>query len=209
MTTITRRGFFSRLFGGKEEPPPTHSFIGLQVVLMHDARTTIRDELQALIYALMEPTPAERRRFYKRLLGLLQGTQPFFEFGYVEVIASDEADENFHEWVTDIENSLATEAEEGGDGVDAVYRHSNEKRFIALSLAFYIEGRHRGFSDLEDDDPRRYTRHGMWELLQEVSRLNYDRVISDAVFLSPANNTDGFSVDDLHSEGWEYLLSLS
>lgn len=209
MTKITRRGFFARLFG-KEEIPPQHMFIGLQVVLMHDARPTIREELQALILEPMETSPEARRRFYKRLMGLLQGSEPFFEYGYAEIRASDHAEEDFRAWVIEIENAVSTEEEEAGDEIDGMHRLSNEKRFIVLSVAFYMDGLHRRLLDYDNEnDPRRFTRHGMWELLQEINFLDYTRVLSDAVFLTPANSTDGFSYDDLHSEGWEYLVPLS
>lgn len=209
MSSMSRRGFFARLFGKEEAPPPSHCFIGMQVVMLHDARPTVRQELHTLIHAPTGPTVDDRRQFFKRLLGVLGGTEPFFEYGYVEVTASDDAAEDFRLWVTDIENSLATEHEETGTSIDDMHRLSNEKRYVVLSIALLMEGQHRGFAGFSEKDERQYTRHGMMELLRELLRVDFDRVDSDAVFLAPGNDEDGFSSDDLHQEGWEYLIPLS
>jgi len=208
MSSVSRRGFFARLFG-KEPEPASHCFIGMQIVMMHDAQPTLRQELQALIHAPAGSTADDRRQFYKKLIGRIGGNEPFFEYGYVEVTPSDDASEDFRLWVTDIENSLATEEEETDVEIDGMRRLSNEKRFLVLSIALLMEGEHRGFAGFSEDDERRFTRHGMMELLREILRVDYDRVLSDAVFLAPGNDLDGFSEDDLSQEGWEYLIPLS
>lgn len=204
---MSRRSFFGRLFGKKEEA--THSFFGLQLVLDYDARPVLRSELHALIQSPAPTNPDERRLFYKKLSGVLMGTEPFWNFGYVEYVESNDAGEDFRLWVTDIEDALATEEEETGDEVDDAHRFSQEKKYIVLSIAVLMEGFHRDFRTLSDDDERMYTRFGMADLVREFSRLDYARVLGDAVFLAPGTDDDGFSDDDLAGEGWEYLLPLS
>lgn len=204
---MSRRSFFGRLFGKKEEA--THSFFGLQLVLDYDARPVLRSELHALIQSPAPTNPDERRLFYKKLSGVLMGTEPFWNFGYVEYVESNDAGEDFRLWVTDIEDALATEEEETGDEVDDAHRFSQEQKYIVLSIAVLMEGFHRDFRTLSDDDERMYTRFGMADLVREFSRLDYARVLGDAVFLAPGTDDDGFSDDDLAGEGWEYLLPLS
>lgn len=207
MSSMSRRSFFGRLFGKKEEA--TRSFFGLQLVLDYDARPVLRSELHALIDSPAPTTPEERRLFYKKLSGVLMGTEPFWNFGYVEYVETDDAEEEFRLWVLEIEDALATEDEETGDEVDDTHRYSQERKYIVLSLAVVLEGFHRDFRSLSDEDERMHTRFGMAELVREFSRVDFDRVLGDAVFLAPGTDEDGFSDDDLAGEGWEYLVPLS
>lgn len=209
MSEMTRRGFFGRLFGRKEVPG-THTFAGLQLVLQHDARVGLRDELAAIIGGPAPESADDRRVFFKRLIGALGGCEPFFEYGYFETVRSDDAYESFRLFVTDIENALATEDEETGDAIDDMHRLSSQKSFVVLSLALWFEGGHAPFAQAAGDEyGPHYTRHGFAQLMREFLRVDFDRVLADAAFLAPGNSTDGFSADDLNGEGWEYLVPLS
>lgn len=209
MSDMTRRGFFQRLFG-KKEVPGSHTFAGLQVVLDHDARPAIREELAAIIQSPAPESADDRRVFFKRLIGALGGCEPFFEYGYFETVRSDDAYENFRLFVTDIENALATEEEETGDAVDQMHRQTSRKQFIVLSIAVWFEGGHAPFEEAGNNElGPHYSRMGFGALMREFLRLDFDRVLADAAFIAPGNSEDGFSMEDLNSEGWEYLVPLS
>lgn len=209
MADMSRRGFFQRLFG-KKEAPGSHTYAALQVVLDHDARPGIRDEIAGIIQSPAPESADDRRVFFKRLIGALGGCEPFFEYGYFESVRADDAYENFRLFVTDVENALATEEEELGDEIDGMHRFSAEKQFIVLSVAIWFEGGHKPFEEVGDDivGPH-YSRMGFGALMREFLRVDFDRVLADAAFLAPGNANDGFSREDLNSEGWEYLVPLS
>ena len=209
MSGMTRRGFFRGLFR-REPRAGVQTFAAAQVVLMHDARPGLRDEIAAIIRSPEPQSADERRTFYKRLLGALGGCEPFFEYGYFETSRSDDAREDFRLFVTDVENALATEDEETGDGIDDMHRLSSEQRFIVVSVAVLFDGGHAPFEAVEDGaHGPHYTRHGFAALMREFLRLDFERVEADAAFLAPGSALDGFSMDDLNGEGWEYLVPLS
>jgi hypothetical protein len=61
--------------------------------------------------------------------------------------------------------------------------------------------------DLPESDY--FTRGTFAQLIAAIPTLNFANVQADAVYLSPGNDTDGLSDDDLRGEGYEYLKPLA
>jgi hypothetical protein len=54
-----------------------------------------------------------------------------------------------------------------------------------------------------------FTRATFAQLVATIPALNFANVQADAVYLSPGNDRDGLSDDDLRGPGYEYLRPLA
>jgi len=209
--TMNRRGFFSQLFGSDDEA----LFFGMQVVV-----DTHRDDpLRAALHAKVAQSPAttapeQKIALYKSIVTLLLENAPFFEYGYWDYIPdSPDARAEFDTWRSDIEGGAATEADETGDAVDELYRMSSDKSFVVVTMFFLftdsdaVDTLHSTIESIAEDEL--FRRETFLMLIKAIRFLNFEHCLGDAVYLMPANDKDGFSWEDLHGGGWEYLRSLA
>lgn len=211
---MNRRGFFNNIFKSDEPSGPIH-FYGIQIVI----NTGINDETRAKLHAAINvpvkegETPEEKKAFFKNVTALLLENEPFFEYGYWDYLTdAAEAQAEFDSWVNEIESSMATESGEVGETMDEQYRMSAEKQYVVISLAFLIENvpTQESFQGMIDIPEESYFLRETWpKLIEAVPYLDFNYVMADAVFIMPGNEKDGFSFEDLHSEGWEYLKPIS
>ena len=95
---------------------------------------------------------------------------------------------------------------------DEISRISAEKRYIIVTLLFLVEGDSNSDRTLAErcDIPESeyWTRLTFGRLIATVPLLNFANVEADAVYLAPGSDEDGFSLEDLHGGGYEYLKML-
>jgi len=116
------------------------TFFGIQVVVRNFVTDPLRRQLHELIaQSQSEQSLTDKRSFWKRVTAVLNEAVPAFELGYWDLI-NQNGDEEFESWSSDIEGSLATEAEELGTAPDEVNRISAEKRYVIVTLLFLVEG---------------------------------------------------------------------
>jgi hypothetical protein len=188
------------------------TFFGIQVVVRNFVSDPLRRQLHELIaQSQSEQSLTDKRSFWKRVTAVLNEAVPAFELGYWDLITAN-GDEEFESWSSDIEGSLATEAEELGTAPDEVNRISAEKRYVIVTLLFLVEGGSNSDQTLAErcDIPESewFTRITFGKLIATIPLLNFANVIADAVYMSPGSEQDGFSIEDLHGGGYEYLKML-
>jgi len=188
------------------------TFFGIQVVVRNFVTDPLRRQLHELIaQSQSEQSLTDKRSFWKRVTAVLNEAVPAFELGYWDLI-NQNGDEEFESWSSDIEGSLATEAEELGTAPDEVNRISAEKRYVIVTLLFLVEGGSNSDQTLAErcDIPESewFTRITFGKLIATIPLLNFANVIADAVYMSPGSEEDGFSMEDLHGGGYEYLKML-
>jgi hypothetical protein len=138
---------------------------------------------------------------------------PVFELGYWDLIRGAGADAEFETWTSEIEGSLATEREEMGAVSDAANRLSSEKGYVLVSCVVLVtEGSNSDLTlgercDLPKSDW--WTRQTFARLVASLPLLNFAEVQSDAVYVAPGSDRDGFSMEDLRGGGYEYLRPLA
>ncbi len=212
---MNRRGFFSSLFGRE----PETFFFGVQFVLATLSSDDTGARLRKLIADASRKNnaekPQEKLALYKQCLTLVLENKPYWEYGYWDYITdSDEANNEaeFESWVSEITASMATEQEELGTSHDESFRLSSEKGYIVVTMAFLLEYAplepvRRLLEDMPEDEY--WTHAGFTELCEALRRIDFEYALRDAVFIMPGNDDDGFSWEDLHSAGWNYLKPLS
>ena len=188
------------------------TFFGIQVVVRNFVSDPLRKQLHELIaQSQSEQSLTDKRAFWKRVTAVLNEAVPAFELGYWDLIP-EKGDEEFESWSSDIEGSLATEAEELGKAPDEINRISAEKRYVIVTLLFLVEGGSNSDQTLDErcDIPESewFTRLTFGKLIATIPLLNFANVIADAVYMSPGSEEDGFSIEDLHGGGYEYLKML-
>jgi hypothetical protein len=191
----------------------SNTFFGIQVAVRHFITDPLRPQLHEIIArSTSEQSLAEKRAFWKRVAAVLNEAVPAFEMGYWDLIGGDRADEEFESWSSEIEGSLATEKEELGAAPDEVSRISAEKRYIVVTLLFLVEAGTNSDRTLAErcDVPESeyWTRLTFGRLIATVPLLNFANVVADAVYLAPGTDEDGFSMEDIHGGGYEYLKLL-
>jgi hypothetical protein len=192
----------------------SYTFFGVQVAVKAFFQDDFRDRLHRTIAAGEErQSLADKRVFWKRVTTVLNQAMPVFEYGHWDLIRTDQAEVEFLTWCAEIEGSTATVAEEMGSAADEVNRLSAERSYVLVTLALLVE---RGSnSDLtlgercDLDEKEWFTRATLARLIASIPMLNFANVQADAVYLSPGNDTDGLSDEDLHAEGYEYLRPLA
>lgn len=201
----SRRGLFGRIFGKKEFEK---GCFAVQVVLNAYGEDTLRKQLHDILADAhdVDETPLEKKRFYKRLSSVLLSAEPYYEHASFEYEDhADHAEESFREWVSELEANMATEEEEVGDDVDGYHRLSSEHRYIVFTMVFLLTAPHPFADKYDGENDDDYTRRNIGELIDSVNYLDFEDVEGDATFLTPGNDTDGFSWADLADEGWEHL----
>jgi hypothetical protein len=212
---MNRRGFissFKSMFNSRREGDPF--FFGVQMVINVFGEDDLRRRLHAVIASGGESeSPAQKKIFYKRISALLRESVPFFEYGYWDYLTDpDEATDEFNDWVTEVEASMATVDEELGEEIDEAQRLSNEKNYVVVTLAFLLEyGESQGelieiVESIGEDDY--FTPAGFQKLVDAVNYIDFEYSDGDAVFIMPGNEDDGFSWTDMRGEGWEYLKPI-
>ncbi|MCU0424919.1 MAG: hypothetical protein MUF71_04760 [Candidatus Kapabacteria bacterium] len=213
---MNRRGFFSSLFGTE----PESFFFGVQIVFLTLSGDDTGNRLRHLIaeasaYDNATEKPSEKLALYKQIITILLEQKPHWEYGYWDYITeSDEAsnEAEFDSWVSEITASMATEHEELGTSNDEAFRMSSDKYYITVTMAFLLEypplERTRTLLDNIPEDEY-WTHAGFAELCEAIRRIDFEYALRDAVFVMPGNDDDGFSWEDLHGAGWDYLKPLS
>lgn len=190
----------------------SYTFFGVQVVVT----AFHRDSLHARLHESIAATPeqqalADKRRFWKKVGGLLNDAMPVFEKGYWDLVRGGKAEAEFEAWSSEIEGSLATEREEVAPAADEALRLSSDKRYVLCTLMVLVEQGSNSDLTLGDrcDQPESswWTRQTFARLIGTFPLLNFADVQADAVYLVPGNERDGLSMEDLH-EGYEYLHAL-
>ncbi|MFL5246240.1 MAG: hypothetical protein ACJ783_21130 [Myxococcales bacterium] len=189
------------------------TFFGIQVVVKNFVSDPLRKELHEIIARSdAEQSLVEKRAFWKRVTAVLNEALPAFEYGYWDLIRGGSAEEEFESWSSEIEGSLATEKEELGTAPDEISRISAEKRYIVVTLVFLVEGGSNSDATIAErcDVPESeyWTRLTLGRLIGTIPLLNFANVDADAVYLAPGSEEDGFSLEDLHGGGYEYLKML-
>jgi hypothetical protein len=191
-----------------------YTFFGIQVAVKAFFKDDFRRRLhETVARADAEQSLAEKRTFWKRVTAVLNEAMPVFEYGYWDLIRDDNAEQEFETWCSEIEGSVATEAEEMGTAADEVNRLSADQSYVLVTLAFLLERDSNSDltvgerADLPEDSW--FTRATFAHLIATVPMLNFANVQADAVYIVPGNDTDGLSDDDLHGEGYEYLKPLA
>jgi hypothetical protein len=189
------------------------TFFGIQVVVKNFVSDPLRRQLHEIISGSdAEQSLTEKRAFWKRVTAVLNEAVPAFELGFWDLIRGSSAEEEFESWSSEIEGSLATEKEEMGSAPDEISRISAEKRYIIVTLLFLVEGGSHADRTLAErcDVPESeyWTRLTFGRLIATVPLLNFANVEADAVYLAPGSEEDGFSMEDLHGGGYEYLKML-
>jgi len=191
----------------------SNTFFGIQVAVRNFITDPLRPQLHQIIArSADEQSLAEKRAFWKRVAAVLNEGVPAFEMGYWDLIRGDGADEEFESWSSEIEGRLATEKEELGAAADEVSRISAEKRYVVVTLLFLVEAGTNSDRTLAErcDVPESeyWTRLTFGRLIATVPLLNFANVVADAVYLAPGTDEDGFSMEDIHGGGYEYLKLL-
>jgi hypothetical protein len=191
-----------------------YTFFGIQVAVKAFFKDDFRKRLhETVARADAEQSLAEKRTFWKRVTAVLNEAMPVFEYGYWDLIREDHAEQEFESWCSEIEGSVATEAEEMGSAADEVNRLSADQSYVLVTMAFLLERDSNSDltvgerCDLPESDW--FTRQTFAHLVATIPMLNFANVQADAVYIVPGNDTDGLSDDDLHGEGYEYLKPLS
>ncbi len=209
---MNRRNFFSTLFGKHRGES---IFFGIQVAINAFGDEGLRSKVHRIIEeSADDETPEEKRRFYKRLAALLIENQHFFEYGYWDVITDTEAAEaEFENWVYEIESSMATEEEEMGEHINEMYRFSNSKYYVVITICLLFENDQsldRFFEVIDSIPEEDYWKQSTFgRLLAAINSLDFEFCLGDAAFIMPGNEEDGISMEDLMGEGWNYLKTLS
>lgn len=208
---MNRRGFFSSLF----ESEPGRFFFGIQIVsaTLTNDDTALRLR-QYIAEALHDRKPQEKKAFYKEIITLLIEQQPYWEYGFWDYVPhDDDAITEFESWTNDIESSMATEPGEIGGSIDEMHRLSNDKWYIVTTVLFVFETADvlspimDSIESIPEDDY--HTRTTYKTLLELIYSFNFEFCEADAVFIMPGTDEDGFSWEDLHQAGWEYLQPLT
>ena len=212
---MNRRGFFASLLGRE----PETFFFGMQVVIATLSSDDTGNRLRRLLADAARTNdaekPTEKRALYKQIIAIVLENKPYWEYGYWDYLIEDNntsTEGEFDSWVSEISASMATEGEELGAGVDEAHRLSADKGYIVVSMAFLLEyAPHESVRRLIEDMPEDeyWTVAGFTELCEALRRIDFEYALRDAVFIMPGNDDDGFSWEDLHGAGWEYLKPLS
>jgi hypothetical protein len=206
MSNMTRRSWFGSILGNDQ---PERYFFGLQLIINAFGEDTLRARVAALI---AEPDGTTenveaKRRYIKRIVALLQEQQPYWSQVFWDYKTDrEEAEAEFESWAAEISASTSTTAEEYADAVDATYRLSNKKDYVAVTVILLLSER---FPPAEVDDEALYWKtFTIQSLVQGLTLINPETIVADGVFVVPGSPDDGLSEEDLLTGGWSYLRVL-
>ena len=204
---MRRRSFLKRVFQGRVDC----ALVALQVVVQEFAVPDLRAKLHAVIDGPDSlASPDEKRLFYRKIAAILGRTVPFLEYGYWEYTTrAKDAREGFEQWVSEIEAGMATVDEETVSDADEAERIDVEKRYIAVSMIFLVTHPVHALEEMDAEDDASWTRDAFKRLLEETTRLDFNTMLADAVFLVPGSDEDGLTDFDLADEGWGHLEYLT
>jgi hypothetical protein len=209
MPRVTRRGLLRSIGSWFAPGGPRTYFVGIQVVISSYGEDTLRARLAALVNEerTHNETVEEKRRYLKRLVALLVEFEPYWTYGFWDYAeGAEKAVAEYQSWVSEIEASIATENEELGAAVDGMNRMSAERRFVVTTVLFLLDS---AYAPAEvGDEEEFYKRSTFHNLITNLPLIDPHTIRADATFVVPGNPEDGFSQDDLTSEGWQYLREL-
>lgn len=203
---MTRRSLLSHIFGGNSEEV---YFFGLQLIIKAFGEDTLRARLVEVINdpsGTVEDVEA-KRRYIKRVVALLLEQEPYWSQVYWDYKTDPkEAEAEFESWEAELSASTATEREEMDQTVDGVYRLSNKKDYVAVTIILLLSEPFPP-ADIEDE-----TKYWLTETISQLVRglllINPEAILADGVFVVPGSSEDGLSEEDLLSGGWSYLRAL-
>jgi hypothetical protein len=192
----------------------SYTFFGVQVAIKAFHNDPLRARLhQVIAKSEAQQSLTDKRRFWKSLCAVLNEAMPVFEYGFWDLIRGGKAEEEFETWCSEIEGSLATEAEEVGSAPDEAHRLSADRHYVLVTLLFLVEEGSNSDLTLGErcdlPEAEYFTRATFARLIASVPLLNFANVQADAVYLVPGSDQDGLSDDDLHGGGYEYLKPLA
>jgi hypothetical protein len=206
---MARQGFMgklSRWFSGTSDT----YFFGIQMAIKCFGEDTLRARFARVLEESHERGESlqEKRRFIKRFVALIEESELFWTYGYWDYYErADEAIEEFHTWVYEIESALATEDEEIDEEIDDLQRTSSRKDFVVVTLAFLLDEPYAPVEAISHEDDY-YLKETFISLVNGLTRLDPRLIQADAAYVVPGNEEDGLSEDDLYSPGWEHLHML-
>lgn len=191
-----------------------YTFFGVQVVIKAFFGDPLRKRLHEVIASgEREQSVDDKRKFYKRLTGVLADALPYYEMGFWDLVRGGKAEDEFNTWVSEIEGAVATEGEEVAGEADEAARLSANKDYLIVTTLFLVQqgsnsdatlGRRCDFPESDY-----WTRMTFGELFKTIPMLSFSSIKADAVYLIPGSDEDGLSMEDLHVGGYEYLKPLS
>ena len=87
-----------------------YSFFGVQVAFKNFHRDPLRQKLHRLVAedAGGRQSFRAKQEFWKRFTGLMSEAMPVFEYGDWELVRGGNAEDQFNEWASEIEGSVAS-----------------------------------------------------------------------------------------------------
>src|SRR5262245_27222899 len=117
-----------------------YTFFGVQVAIQAFHNDPLRARLhQAIAQGQSAQTLPDKRVFWKRIAAILNEAMPVFAHGVWDLIRTGNAESEFETWCSEIEGSLATEAEELGQAPDEVNRLSADRQYVLCTTLFLVE----------------------------------------------------------------------
>lgn len=206
---MAQQDFLGRLRRWFSGPSDTY-FFGLQLAIKSFGEDTVRarfaqvlqDERQA------DADVQEKRRLLRRFVALLEENELFWTYGYWDYHNEREAAlAEFNSWASEIEGSMAIEAEELGTQVDDLRRTSSRKDYVVVTLAFLLDQPYAPAEAIAHEDAY-FLKETFSALVQGLTSIDPNAIQADGVYIVPGNAVDGLSEDDLLGPGWEYLRLL-
>jgi hypothetical protein len=207
MMGMSRRSWLRSIWGDDQ---PERYFFGLQLVIHAFGEDTLRARFATVIAdpdGALEDVQA-KRRYIKRVVALLSDQQPYWSQVFWDYKTDrEEAEAEFESWAAEISANTATEEEETGATVDAAYRLSHEKDYVAVTIILLLNER---FPPAEVSDEELYWKTATVEkLLHGLNLINPETIMADGIFVVPGRSEDGLSEEDLLTGGWSYLRVLT
>lgn len=203
---MTRRSWFSRIFGGGEQS----YFLGIQVLIRAFGEDTLRAKFARVISdpdGTLEDVEA-KRRYIKRIIALLMEQEPYWSQLFWDYKTDHaESETEFNTWATELSASAATEHEELDHDVDGMRRLSKSKDYVAVTLIFHLTEPYPP-ADVSEE-ALYWRRETLRSLLDGLLYLDPETILADGVFVVPGSAEDGLSEEDLLTGGWSYLRVIT
>jgi hypothetical protein len=193
----------------------SYSFFGIQVAFKHFHRDPLRGRLHDLMKrgGGAPQSAADKQRFWKGFTSLLNTALPVFEYGAWDLVRGDRAQSDFNKWASEIEGSMATVSEEMGPRADEAARVGAGPSYVLATMMVLVDRGSNADETLGEwcDLPESewLTRQTFGRLVSIFPRLNFGCVQSDAVYLVPGQDRDGFTAEELVSEECNFLQPLT
>lgn len=179
------------------------SFFGLQVAFKRNSRDPLPGQLHHLLARDAAPRQSitDKQRFWKNVSSLLVPASASFEYGDWDLVRSSNARDDYDEWVKDIEDGLAPDA----DAVDDNQSDASPSYVLATMMVLVDRGSNADETlgigcDIPESDW--LTRATFAQLIAILPRLNFANVQADAIYLIPGRGRQGPSAEDLVSDDY-------